>query len=1143
MISIVSLNTCGIRSRIEIPEFLETCKLHDILCFSETKLDNTLNDLVYETFSNIGFHVFLKHRKSMARHKSGGLMIAVKKSLLRHVTYKENENQLSQWIEINSAATRLNENIVLGNIYIPPKQSKYSVSDPFEKLEQEIYEVMSDENCIILCGDFNSHTGTLNDYVTVEEDIHVQVMDSETSASLNQHEILKTLKTPLNRQNKETAKPDHYGHKLVELCKCAGIMILNGRKETDHDCGRPTTSCNTLIDYVISSPRLWSKITNFKVHSFDPIYSDIHCMLSFAIQARDRKQERAADESHPEPPVVGKWDSSKKQEYVNEVEMIATEIKQRIINNEKFSAKELASKLNNVLIESAKKIFPPRSNTRKKKSNKKNIPWYSRQCSMLKRDYYRALNSHRQLRNQQSHQCLINKSKLYRQGVKKAKREYLSDLNRKLQFLKSNDPKAYWSILNHKEHEQINVHKNELTEHFKSLSLGDESFNDSLPEPTDVDDLNVASLNDRFTDAEILKATAKLKNNKSVGEDNIANEYLKSSIHVILPIVNVLFNEILDSGSIPSEWSNGLIVPVFKKGDTSIAANYRGITLLSCLGKLFTCIVNERLTKLLDDNNLLCENQTGFRNGYSTLDHCFLLKHLVDIYKASGKKLFCAFIDYKQAFDRLWRNGLWHKLTKMGITGKLYDVIVNMYENVKSCVKANGSCGDYFACKVGVRQGENLSPLLFSLYLNDLEEFLVLTGNSSLSYNFDICNTLLKIFVIMYADDTVLLSNSAKGLQKLLDSFSAYCKHWKLTVNVTKTNILVFGKRKYKGKFVFKYNNCPIDIVDNFKYLGLTFSFNGNFKMCRKNLSGQAQRAMFSLLCKCRKYELSLDTSLELFDRTILPILTYGCEIWGFEKDSIIENLHLKFCKYILGLKKSTPNVMIYGETGRTPVEVTIKVRSLMFWFRLVNGRDSKLSVKMYNCLYQLYTTAEYRSPWLEFIEGLLNEVGLTFVWLLQGDGINGIWLKQIVKTRLTDQYITKWRESMEMSSKCDYYKLFKPLHERERYLSIVHSQTYKLVLKFRTCNHRLPIETGRYNNIERRFRLCQQCEQHQLGDEYHYLCKCTNPDIVDARCRFLPNVFNFNFQRFCNFLSNLKDEETVINLAKFLKVIFNIVS
>ena len=128
----------------------------------------------------------------------------------------------------------------------------------------------------------------------------------------------------------------------------------------------------------------------------------------------------------------------------------------------------------------------------------------------------------------------------------------------------------------------------------------------------------------------------------------------------------------------------------------------------------------------------------------------------------------------------------------------------------------------------------------------------------------------------------------------------------------------------------------------------------------------------------------------------------------------------------------------------------------------------------------------------------------------------------------------------MEMSSKCDYSKLFKLVHEREKYLSIVHSHTYKLVLKFRTCNHSLPIETGRYYNIERRFRLCQQCEQHELGDEYHYLCKCTNPVIVDARNRLLPNAFNFNFQRFCYFLQNLKDEETVINLSKLLKVIIS---
>ena len=102
------------------------------------------------------------------------------------------------------------------------------------------------------------------------------------------------------------------------------------------------------------------------------------------------------------------------------------------------------------------------------------------------------------------------------------------------------------------------------------------------------------------------------------------------------------------------------------------------------MGKLFTNIVNERLTRFVEVNNLLCENQTGFRKNYCTMDNCFMLKCIIHLFILK-KKLFCAFVDNQKAFDTIWRDGLWQKLTKIGIYGKVYNVIVNMYKQVKSC--------------------------------------------------------------------------------------------------------------------------------------------------------------------------------------------------------------------------------------------------------------------------------------------------------------------------------------------------------------------------------------------------------------------------------------------------------------------------
>jgi len=145
------------------------------------------------------------------------------------------------------------------------------------------------------------------------------------------------------------------------------------------------------------------------------------------------------------------------------------------------------------------------------------------------------------------------------------------------------------------------------------------------------------------------------------------------------------------------------------------------------------------------------------------------------------------------------------------------------------------------------------------------------------------------------------MSNTCKGLQSALSSLEQYCKIWKLEVNSDKTKVCVFGSRKVKkGVIKIMYNGHLLEVVDSFKYLGLSFNFNGKFYLCKKHIVSQASRAMFSVLSKGRKHNLSTDTMLDLFDKMIVPILTYGSEIWAYEESKVIEMLHLKFCKYIL---------------------------------------------------------------------------------------------------------------------------------------------------------------------------------------------------------------------------------------------------
>jgi len=132
-----------------------------------------------------------------------------------------------------------------------------------------------------------------------------------------------------------------------------------------------------------------------------------------------------------------------------------------------------------------------------------------------------------------------------------------------------------------------------------------------------------------------------------------------------------LFNLIFEKGIIPEPWTKGIIQPIYKnKGNPASAENYRPITILSCMGKLFTAILNKRLQNFADNAELISEFQAGFRSKYSTVDNMFVLHCLIQLLKSQKKKIFCAFIDLKASFDTVWRNGLWSKLSMYSIHGK-----------------------------------------------------------------------------------------------------------------------------------------------------------------------------------------------------------------------------------------------------------------------------------------------------------------------------------------------------------------------------------------------------------------------------------------------------------------------------------------
>ena len=598
------------------------------------------------------------------------------------------------------------------------------------------------------------------------------------------------------------------------------------------------------------------------------------------------------------------------------------------------------------------------------------------------------------------------------------------------------------------------------------------------------------------------------------------NELFLDCTDVLLPFLTKLFNSVFLSGFFPDTWSTGCIIPIFKKGDCNDTNNYRGITLISCMGKLFTSVLNARLLKWDGENNIITDAQFGFRPGHSTVDAIFILQTLINKYlKKKGGRLYCCFVDYRKAFDFIDRGRLWGKLIKQGINGKMLNIIKSLYENVKSCVKHDGMLSDYFSNKIGLFQGEVLSPILYSLYVNDCEMHFLKHHCPYIELQ------LMTFFLLMYADDMVLIAESPAALQHLLSELYCYNNEWKLELNTDKTKIVVFrngGTIKKDEKWF--YNDTEIEVVNQFNYLGMLFNYNGKFSVTQKHIADQGRKAYFAVYNKLKNHCFNTETQLLIFDMYVNSILSYGAEVWGFHKAPDVEKVHSMFCKKLLGVKKNTCNNLVYFELGRLPLHESRKLKILKYMVKLKNSK---------NCI--LRTCFEERlllnDDWIIGIRQELNKLGIGYI--LDAEYDSGLY--KVIEQRFMDVYKQNILSYINESARGNLYRHLVDNFCLQFYLcKPIDFQYKKFITRFRISAHNLNIETGRYYNENRNNRLCTLCNLNDIEDEFHFILKC--PFYHDIRIKYIKKYYynRPSVWKLVQLLSvqNLKE---LYNLGKFL--------
>ena len=652
-----------------------------------------------------------------------------------------------------------------------------------------------------------------------------------------------------------------------------------------------------------------------------------------------------------------------------------------------------------------------------------------------------------------------------------------------------------------------------------------------------MDPIECNTLDDPITVEEIKSALNKLKSKKAAGPDNVIGEFYKNAGDVILPFLHKFFNHIFENGLFPDSWCTAIIQPLHKKGDIHNADNYRGISLLNICSKLYTSILNKRLKTWINEYNIIGEEQAGFREEHSTIDHVFTLMAAVQKQLIRHRKLYVAFIDFRKAFDCITRDKLWSVLSNIGISTKMLNALKSIYRIVQAKVRVGGDFTNSFPCPRGLKQGEICSPILFSLLINELTKDIVQNGKHGLQLSPEF----IHLLILLFADDVALLSDSVAGLQKQLDILYNSCQKLDLNVNLDKSNIIVFRNGGYLAlREQWTFGNFPLSVVNSYKYLGVFLSTRLSFTRSMEDLATRAKKGVVVILKTLWSLgDHSPEIFFKLFDCQIVPILTYGSEIWGLNSNlETIEKVHLFAIKRFLGVHPVTPKHVLYGETGRYPLSVVTYVKCIKFWLRLLKLENYRYSKKAYNML--KYLQSQNYITWVDNVRNTLYQYGFGIVWESQGVGDDLAFLK-CFKQRIMDCYGQHWHASLQMHPFYYHYSLLKHSFGQHPYVSFLKNfYTRRLLARFRFGMTELKGRSMDFKQLDlvhlKRCPFCQ--EANILENEFHFLLVC--PKYTDIRNKYIPYKFTRfpNLNHFCILLAS-ESPNLISRLCNFLKEAF----
>ena len=1080
-----------------------------------------------------GYTPFLNNRKERHREApkpSGGVAILVRDDVLQKFDINIIDKAYDGILAIKCKHKETDFTAILFACYLPPQNSPWGrdAQPFFAHLISEIY-LHSYADFIICGGDINARIG------------NIEITDPNLDMDIPK------------RISIDLIKSGHYVE-FIDFLRDSKFFVLNGSITPDYDNFTNTKRGKSVVDYMFVPHDNLSNIKSFSVDLANSLIDDtkIHHMIgerckvpdhsllttrvNWGIDMENNRQNDQYDQAT--------FTKDKRYAFKNLIpESLNNPIWQQAILNiieRLIHAQNTQQELDALYIEFCKSLFSELDDclgfkyiTKKhRKRLRNNKPYWNENLFNLWKEmvkcekmFSKYKGNSRDVRNMLYQQHISSQATFDRE-LRAASRKYNKEKVNEIEKVCTDDHKAFWekikslgprkdnkiplkvktsqglatdreTVLNKWETDFSNLlngldNTNPYNDTFYNSCMANKARLEENMEATANDDL----LNSDIEIIEIKRLISKLKNKKACGIDQIPNEVLKcSGVHGFL---KALFQKCFISGKVPLLWQKSIIKPIPKGADKNpfVPLNYRGISLISCVSKTYSALLNSRIVNFCNTRGIFPDEQNGFRAGRSCEDHIFSLSAIIRNRMNNKKSTFCAFIDLEKAFDWVNRNLLLLRLLENKITGKIYFAVQSILSNTKSCIQLNDLHTNWFENSCGVRQGDSLSPTLFSLYINDLAKTLKDSGPQ-----ISIGNILINI--LLYADDMVLIAESEESLQKLLDITHEWCMKWRLSLNRDKTQIVHFRhSRMGRTSYQFKYGTEEIKVVPSYKYLGVILDEFLNFKECARVLATAGGRALGGIISKFKTMKnVGYHTFTKLFNTGVNPILEYGSGIWGFIKADEISQIQHRAMRYFLGVNKFCPLAGLHGDMGW--VNQTLKRYKPMarLWNRLLLMGNDRLTKQIF--------LWDYTQPhgWSSEIKKVYTEMGL-------GQNFEE---KQFIDLRIVDNKIVEimgndWKEQVNNKPKLRTYKLFKKEFKPSNSVFINNRVKRSLISKFRMGILPIAIETGRWRGMELQNRVCEICGNGDIEDEMHFLLKCAVYDDlrldVFEKCKTKNDMF-----------------------------------